>query len=593
MTSGGGGLYNRNREKHRKGEVEMKKKAIAVGSRVKFYINEEYLIGQVLMYSAESHSYLVESQKGKFYVTEDEVNEIKGEWLDREDVRSVVLHDERAEELMNRIEDCREAVESEYFDATLDDTEEMLRNLRDWNPDEEAYERWWGICCRILHWGSDWDSEIEFDHERSWLKCLYPKGENDMVWLISMTFHRKDPEDEYRSVPVLNYDAVLEDIDHFRHGETIRWYRWSRFAQLHTLRNNSCPQERKELSNEEKEELRALILELEKEDVPIAISVHGYGCYGGDDLFECDWETSRECFERLMEMDSRWVDDNKSMFANTLGYIYYYGRCNGGEPEYEKALKYFTMGAAGGIIESRYKLADMYKNGYAVPKNRWAANLLIVEAYKDTHRMFVRKNFECDFADAALRMGHICRDGFEEAEYDEYYYYTAAEYAIRKRMEFDQYGDNTVRGNIQKELKRIRKECPLKTGNTVRMEEMPQIVYNLLNGHRCVIRIQKLKKNLKINVIRFPNPGEDGKVPGELECYPEYGYCKLVWDVTFLTELPEEKCEDHLEILADEVRAYETEDGKNEYIFFLFGQKRFSFVTDQLTVRLKREKEES
>ena len=33
----------------------------------------------------------------------------------------------------------------------------------------------------------------------------------------------------------------------------------------------------------------------------------------------------------------------KAFLANTLGYIYYYGRCNNGNPEYELAYKYASM----------------------------------------------------------------------------------------------------------------------------------------------------------------------------------------------------------------------------------------------------------
>ena len=67
--------------------------------------------------------------------------------------------------------------------------------------------------------------------------------------------------------------------------------------------------------------------ELCREDNVFALRLKGYACYGGNRLYECDWTAARDCMLRLREL----ADDAE--YANTLGYIYYYGRCNGGEPE--------------------------------------------------------------------------------------------------------------------------------------------------------------------------------------------------------------------------------------------------------------------
>lgn len=60
--------------------------------------------------------------------------------------------------------------------------------------------------------------------------------------------------------------------------------------------------------------------------------------------------------------------ENKNPYAyECLGYVYYYGRV--GQPDYEKAFKYFKLGMEVDDITCSYKLADMYKNGYYVEKN--------------------------------------------------------------------------------------------------------------------------------------------------------------------------------------------------------------------------------
>lgn len=53
--------------------------------------------------------------------------------------------------------------------------------------------------------------------------------------------------------------------------------------------------------------------------------------------------------------------------AACLGYIYYYGRT--GSPDYKKAFECFSKSAKLGNIQSYYKVADMYKNGYYVEKD--------------------------------------------------------------------------------------------------------------------------------------------------------------------------------------------------------------------------------
>ena len=111
--------------------------------------------------------------------------------------------------------------------------------------------------------------------------------------------------------------------------------------------------------------------ELCREDNVFALRLKGYACYGGNRLYECDWAAARDCMLRLREL----ADDAE--YANTLGYIYYYGRCNGGEPEYEKAFPQFSYAAANGVFEAIYKLGDMYSHGYGCRKSEETARNLI------------------------------------------------------------------------------------------------------------------------------------------------------------------------------------------------------------------------
>lgn len=64
-----------------------------------------------------------------------------------------------------------------------------------------------------------------------------------------------------------------------------------------------------------------------------------------------------------------------------LGYVWYYGRT--GTKDYEKAFKYFSAAAERGNIVARYKIADMYKNGYYVDKDYGKYKEIIRELYPE------------------------------------------------------------------------------------------------------------------------------------------------------------------------------------------------------------------
>ena len=193
-----------------------------------------------------------------------------------------------------------------------------------------------------------------------------------------------------------------------------------------------------------------------QEENVMALHMKGYACYGGNRLYPCDWKASRDCMLLLYDKT-----DNP-LYANTLGYIYYYGRCNGGLPEYDKAFHYFGISAANGLYEGMYKLADMFAHGYGCRKSPGTARSLYEIVYTDSLRHYLQGE-ENAFADAALRMGNVYAKGIgtEADVYTAYEYYLQAEYAagIRARKsEF--FGNVTVVTNIQKSLELVRSQLP-------------------------------------------------------------------------------------------------------------------------------------
>ena len=69
---------------------------------------------------------------------------------------------------------------------------------------------------------------------------------------------------------------------------------------------------------------------------------------------------------------------------SNLGYIWYYGRT--GARDYRKAFECFSRAADLGDLVARYKVADMYENGYYVPKDPEKYKSIIEELYPIVRR---------------------------------------------------------------------------------------------------------------------------------------------------------------------------------------------------------------
>ena len=281
---------------------------------------------------------------------------------------------------------------------------------------------------------------------------------------------------------------------------------------------------------------------------PKAIQRRGYCHYCGTRIYPNDWYKARDAFIDYYQMTG------DASAANTLGYIYYYGRCNGGVPEYEQAFKYFSIGHAYTYFESTYKLADMLAHGYGVVKDGESANHLYWEVYKKNLKRFIRGDFKSKFADAALRMGNCFRDeiGARKDLETAYFYYLQADYAIRERTKaVNHYGDSVVFNGIQKALAEARKEYTEK-GRTEKFAYPGWTKWTLTKYRRCKLTIKELKNGvLAIDATVLKRRDED-KAPMMLITVPRADYCKLKKKIRIKTA--PESC-------------YETATGKPEIIF--------------------------
>ena len=322
-------------------------------------------------------------------------------------------------------------------------------------------------------------------------------------------------DDEHDNDINIDWRRILEDIDAFRKGDyspsRFSW-RWTLSGKLDAIRRFFHEDMEEGI---DKDEIYEILDELCAKENPAALDIKAYLCYGGCSKMPCNWFTSRDCLLKLLQ-----VADNgyrRGQYANTLGYIYYYGRCNNNVPDYDAALKYFILGAAYGYYESIYKLADMLKQGRAVPKDEYAARNMVEYVYNDTKNHYLGGHGISDFADAALRMANYARE--EDRKHDALTYLLEADCAIKDRMKSgDFYGDDNVAIAISRNIKEVRAELEKEEDD---YHELERNVYNPLEFwlDKGYMVSAKLKFEGKDCLIRFQAECDYGEYRTFLE-YP-------------------------------------------------------------------------
>ena len=183
-----------------------------------------------------------------------------------------------------------------------------------------------------------------------------------------------------------------------------------------------------------------------------AIKTKAWGCYGGNRLLECNWKEAEKNLLKMYELD---ID--KCAAANALGYIYYSNRL--GEPDYDRAFRFFSEAAAKKVTQATYKMADMYRKGHGTEKDVDKAFKIYKKLYKKEINDYEVCGFGENIADIALRLGY-CYENGEGVKKDlgkAREYFLKAEEAIKRRIELGgAYGDDVVYGNIQKALERTK-----------------------------------------------------------------------------------------------------------------------------------------
>lgn len=347
----------------------------------------------------------------------------------------------------------------EVYKFTLSDLYQALKRLKDADPTIREFGDYWIYPINMMDEAFGFDQEEELPEEyKGYLGLRLSDSEyfDDMWWTLEEAWEDFDGEEHLSEA--LDMDELISDFDFYmsNRGKPVEERTFLQYEMENYIRRFNNDEFVKQASEKQLELARKFINSLCDKDNGLALYTKGYACYGGNRLYHCDWYTSRDCMLRLFEKK------DEPQYANTLGYIYYYGRCNDGVPEYEKAFHYFGIAAANGMYEGMYKLADMFYHGYGCRESKRTARNLYGMVYDDCLKRFLEGD-STNFADAALRMGNVFAKGInEDINYiSAYSYYLQADYAAKIRAaESDFFGNATVVMNTQKALEETIGKLP-------------------------------------------------------------------------------------------------------------------------------------
>lgn len=468
------------------------------------------------------------------------------------------------------------------YELTATDIRQALININKADDCLEIFKEWFWVIINIFYE----DLNIESRRREEYMTDI-PETENDifavaygmtehLYWSLEERFSFKEEEEKYivsfedepdweggdtdkSAIERTAYRAVCDDIisrvESYMHNCHLPKEKWV-YSSAQKRRIISAYEDEGSLEGAADEAIalyRSFVTDLEEEGDIQALKALAWGYYDGNEAYMQNYFLAEKYLLKL------YLKTGDPFAANSLGYIYYYGRTNCGIPDYKKAFQYFSVGAMAGIDESIYKAADMLIYGNGTPQNVDMGLNMIIDGYKDTLLRFCGGEYECNFADYALRMGNICRDRlvYNMTLRDAYKFYLEAEFAIKKRRRcIKAAGDAGKELRIGNELRKIRENLNIDPGRKELKADFP-IYINQLYEDRFPVKITLTAEKggktgtLKIERYRFGNeikeffsdeeeedPGISDifTVPKTLLAFPELSWVIYTSEMTYYLE---------------------------------------------------------
>ncbi len=486
-----------------------------------------------------------------------------------------------------------------YF-VQWDDFVALLTKIKkDKITGKELDQNWWWAVEAIdsdedhYYYLSAKETERYFEEEHLRF-AIHPVSQIEgMLGIIfSLMTYIDDFDLEYGHAFHLDIDLILHDIELMKQNnfEDITPELWDEVREdsvLSSIEDNHLGDLSEQVINWYRKALEAACLKGDTD----AVEAKAYCFYGGNRLYDCDWNQAEKMFKDMME-NKKINDIRKAKYANSLGYIYYYGRTTEGKPDYDQAFKYFSIGAFNGYYESCYKLADMFQSGKGTIQNDTAAFNLVKWVLGETRDDYLRGNHS-NFADAALRMGNMFEKGIvvQQDDLEALTFYLLAKDAIDKRMaNEDNYGDEKVAMTISEALKKIEEKVPYEARQSL-SSNTPVLLDSLLQeDYSARFEVKKTNNKITLTAKRLPLSDEDIPLP-VLVVVPESRHVEICNDLTYhLNKVCKLSVPKNNHFIADEIVTNKTRSGEIKVEFLLNNKVVATIIAQSYTFKFHQEK---
>lgn len=529
------------------------------GDNVKVTLNGEQRFGKILEVNDEYAEVLLYDDDDVVIFKKEDVAAVQDVFVNYDDFAKFARFEKTAYDLVGNDGFAGCIVNKDNYRVTAFDLLAVLNKIEKNNVSPDEFERQW-FCWFYEKY------EIPDDDDEK-LYC-----ENDIFrnFLYEMQFALTDKTDfntELMKNEIQSYiDDLAKPITERRYPDYIKEKVLARYDSDVALNN---------ASDDVAALYKSFALELCEKGIRRGLLAVGYGCYGGNRVFSCNWKKAEECMLKLIDTTDYALD--QAVYANTLSYIYYYGRCSDGVAQYEKAYKYFSFAAFNGIYEANYKIADIYKNGYGGIKSIETAEKIINQLYDENIKYIANGEFDCKFADIALRKGSfycddkdICNSDFEEM----LYYYMQADFAIRMRMKYtDCYGDSKVCAAIQKALAETKELMEFSSSEQVDYYALIWVFSAVFSvGDKLELEIKPLENNSYKMIFRNHTKGKRMFIT-----IPEIEMCGMYEksEIVFVTDEIIDKNLQNKILLVDEIKLNEFMCDNKSVLKFNYGDCKF------------------
>ena len=550
------------------------------GDTVTFLLNRKECHGFIQKIGKKNASVWIEELYEERKIPIERLTNVAPILLNTEQIQKLCRYEIKWSELIAGHPDYVPVCLEKPYTMTFEDMLAAARSIMNSGDDNETVREEW--YCPLYDLMFDSGEDILFEDTPSDVEMLEFLPDRQQVFR-DLFYTVLDEITDSDAGPICESIAeVITRIEHFTADEQrpILERDYSDAEKEHYIRMLGNDDRLKKATELELTVYRIFVENLIPKDNLTALRCKGYGCYGGDPAYECDWNTALECVTRLYELTG------KPVYANTLGYIYYYGRCWEGEPKYDEAFKYFSVGAAGFYYESRYKLADMFVHGYGVPKNTEIAYTIVSELYDQNIKYMLDGNFDCKFADVALRLGSYMESGYGKYTniHHAYKYYLQADFAIRQRLQYDYYGDLSVADSIRKRLNNLLESDQIKKPKRSAYVDLYELLWLHLKKYRKLRLDIKQMKNGDVKLTIRIAPFKDEKYhPKLFITEEETGFCGMLETLVVRAKggkIIEPKTAD-ASVDFDDIYSYYEPVSETDGVTFMLGDKVQAIVTGE------------